>query len=112
MRYRYTILKTLNTLKTFKSRVYRLIFATLILLILPQLVSLLQFENAQDGCLTVFLLDQSWRSMRFAFYLHMALVTAYAYLPNDIFVVVRELLEWSGGKALKEKLILTRQVGV
>lgn len=82
----------------------------ILLLIIPQLVTLLEFENAQDGCLTVFLLEQSWRSIRLAFYTHMALVTAHAYANRDIFIVVRELLEWSVGKSMKENLRNSRGI--
>ena len=71
---------------------------------------MLEFESAQDGCLTIFLLEQSWKNIRFAFQVHMALVTAHAYVNREIFVVVRELLEWSVGKELKNHLRNSRGI--
>jgi hypothetical protein len=81
-----------------------------LLSILTQLVSLLQYEKAQDGALAVFLLEKAWNSIRLTFHLHAALITAADHTAAPIFCVMRHLLEWSCGSSLKTELEKTQKV--
>lgn len=83
---------------------------SVLLSILTQLVSLLQYEKAQDGVLAVFLLEKAWKSIRLTFNLHAALITAADHTAAPIFYVMRDLLEWSSGSSLKSELAKTQKV--
>ncbi|CAG5107018.1 Oidioi.mRNA.OKI2018_I69.chr1.g3105.t1.cds [Oikopleura dioica] len=83
---------------------------SVLLSVLTQLVSLLQYEKTQDSVLAVFLLERAWNSIRITFHLHAALITAADHTAAPIFYVMQDLLEWSSGAALKAELTKTQKI--